>query len=172
MVKEPNLGELEAIRREGFRPGVIACLIKDKKVLITYVTEFSLWQIPQGGVQVDQTLPGALLETIKDELGSDVAHHIDVNMELVGEDRMEFPDSGGKKFESRGGLVLMKGKHYYIVAAKAHGGEFDLRKSEVNIARWVNFAEGIELKDQIYQKGKRRVTEAALKLIKEKGYIS
>lgn len=172
VVKEPNLKEIEEIRRTGLRPGVVACLLKDKQVLMTYVSEFSLWQLPQGGIEVDETVKGALVNTVQEELGADIAHHLDLNMEIIGEDRMEFPDSGGKKFESKGGLVLMIGKHYYVVAAKSHGGEFDLKKSEVSIARWVNYEEGVELAKKIYQKGKRRVTETVLKLLQSGNFIA
>lgn len=171
MVQEPNLRELEEIRRQGFRPGVVVCLVKDHKLLMTYIGEFALWQIPQGGIEVDETLKGGLVSTITEELGEDIAQHIDLNTELIGEDRMEFPDSGGKKFESKGGLVLMKGKHYYITVAKLHGGEIDLLKSEISIGRWVNFSEGMDLCTKIYQKGKKRVTETVLKLLKEKEFI-
>ena len=45
-----TLQEIDSIRKSGFRPTVIACLIKSKRILFVYKRKFHLWQIPQGGV--------------------------------------------------------------------------------------------------------------------------
>ncbi len=169
-MREPSLAELDKIRREGYRPGVVVCLINQEKLLMAYSVEHGLWQIPQGGIMGGESLMTALVRTVEEELGEEVASGVNLSLEIVGVDRVEFPPNKteGKSIMTETGEELsMKGKHYFLAKSECLVTEFDMSKCVYGVVRWVGYKEALELASQIYQRGKRRMTETAIERLKE-----
>lgn len=168
---EPDNKKLDELRKEGFRPGVVACILHNKKLLFLYKVDHKLWQLPQGGIEVTETYKDSLLRNMKEELGDDFANKLDIqNATVFEEDRMEFKP--GKHIVeplelADGSQVDMLGKHYFFCAVSAQDTNLNINETQFDQSFWVTFREGYFLADKMYQKGKRRVTIKALTKLNE-----
>jgi len=142
---------------------------------MVYHVGYGLWQIPQGGINAGEGLRGSMLRVVDEELGKSLTESIDINLEVIGADKMEFPDN-----KVKGKVVILesgeerqiKGKYYFFAIVKTSAANIDMTEGVYGVARWVDYAEAIKLVSSIYQKGKRRVTEAIVEKLKEVGAIS
>jgi len=166
--------EIDAYRGKGFRPGVVGCFLNDNNLLLVYKKEHNLWQLPQGGVDNRESLEEAFQREMSEELGEEFVSRSHESISLVTEGRVEFPAQkyGVRELETDSGQpIIMKGKKYFFLAAISYESELKLGETEFDDYRWVSYQEGTKLTEKIYQKGKKRITQNALKSLKKLGLI-
>lgn len=166
----PSLSAIDQIRNQGFRPQVVGCFIDDKKILFLYKAKHDLWQLPQGGIENNETIAQAFLREMSEELGSKFVESGQSEPVLIGEDLVEFlPEKHGVRElqNDQGQDIPMKGKKYFFVCSPADQQTFNIKNSEFDGWRWVNFDEALSLTNNIYQPGKKRITVKALRLLKD-----
>ncbi len=121
-MEKPTLEKLDQYRKEGFRPGVVACLVHNKTVLLVYKKDYKLWQLPQGRIDNKEEPKEALRRMMVEELGEDFAKKVNYeDIKYIDEDRMEFKPGRHeveKLADDAGNEVNMLGK-VYIFALKA-----------------------------------------------------
>lgn len=160
----PNLDEINTIRKSGFRPQVIGCFLKDKEILFLFKKKYNLWQLPQGGIDNKESVEEATLREMTEELGSDFTAFIKINS-LVGKNQVEFPDKTKNSRDLKtddGKKIFMKGKKYFFIAINTKLADLDIRKTEFDDYKWLDFEKALKLAENIYQKGKQRITIDAL----------
>lgn len=170
-----TLEEIDTVRQRGFRPGVVACFLHDKKILLLYKKEHNLWQLPQGGIENSETIEQAFSREMSEELGAEFVESTGGEISYVAEDKVEFPlkKQGDRDLQTDDGQpVKMKGKKYFFICAYRFNPDINIQKTEFDDSRWVNFEEGLRLADKIYQKGKQRITLKILNKLKELNLIS
>ena len=162
IIKEPTLEKLDNIRKEGFRPGVVACIIHDKKVLMFFKKDYKVWMLPQGGIENKETPADSLNRNLIKELGAVFAANLDLSkITFVGTDRMEFKPGRHEVKQLKddsGNEIQMLGKDYVFCAINASSEELDIKETDFDEHFWMSFREAYFIADKIYQKGKRRVT--------------
>jgi 8-oxo-dGTP pyrophosphatase MutT (NUDIX family) len=162
--------QLDNIRARGYRPVVVGCLIFADKVLFVYKAKHNLWQLPQGGVETNEQLLGALHRELAEELVMDLALDNQSSIYL-GTDSVVFPSrtQGRRELKNeRGENIKMMGKKYFFFAVKLVSVALDIAKTEFNDFRWLTYDQAYKLTDEIYQPGKKRITRKALGLLKTK----
>ena len=117
-MEKPTLEQLNEIRKEGFRPGVVACIIHNKKILLFFKKEYQLWMLPQGGINNKEEPGKALERTLIEELGVNFTKQLDFEkVAYLDSDRMEFmpgKHSVGNLEDDGGNPIEMLGKEYYF----------------------------------------------------------
>lgn len=170
-----SISEIDEVRQDGLRPQVVGCFLNNKKVLFVYKEEHDLWQIPQGGIDNNEEIEQAFSREMSEELGSLFVKGADVSeLILLGEDQVIFPEAkqGTRELSTDAGdSVFMIGKKYYFVAKGTKSKEVAIDRTEFDDSKWVSYGEGALLAETIYQKGKQRITLAALNFLKEKNLI-
>ena len=173
-MRSPSLTDIDAIRRRGFRPVVVACFLCAGKLLFVFKKEHELWLLPQGGVENGETIETALAREMMEELGSAFANRADIPV-FIGEDALTFPtkNQGSRDLKTDAGTAVhMIGKHYFFLGITVHRTELTLADTEFQDARWVTRLEGKNMAETIYQVGRRRITEHALELLQQANLIS
>jgi len=161
-MNKPNLEQLDKYRQEGFRPGVVLCLISNKRILMVYKKEHKLWQIPQGRVNNKEEIDVSLPRVVQEEMGKDFAGKVDYkSAQYVDLDQMEFKP-GRHQIEplvdDQGKEINMLGKIYFFAALQCADEQLDITKSQFDQHYWMSFREAYFLSERIYQRGKRRIT--------------
>jgi len=172
-MQEPSLEEIDEIRKQGLRPQVVGCFLSEKKILFLFKQEHNLWQLPQGGIDNQETINQALIREMAEELGKEFASRID-NHNLIGQSQIIFPSDtqNSRKLETdQKEKIFMKGKKYFFVCINMANPDIDIKKTEFNDCQWALFDQAMELTNGIYQKGKKRITIEALDLLKELGLL-
>lgn len=169
-----SLEQLDGIRRSGFRPGVVGCFVYNKRILMVYSHEYRLWQLPQGGIDNNETIKQAIVRELTEELGEFVTKNCHETYRLFGENKVEFPkkNHGNRPLQSdQGEEFIMKGKKYFFILIDAKNPDIRVKKTEFDDYYWLNYKEAKQFAATIYQKGKRRITDFALDRLKQKGFI-
>lgn len=176
MIDTLNLEKLDNFRKEGFRPGVVACVVHDKNILMLFKKEYKLWMFPQGRVENKQEPSEALKKVVEEELGKDFASKIDYKKtQFVMEDKIEFKPGKHKMDELKtddGSEVNMIGKVYFFAVLKSEDKELDIEKTVFDEHFWMSYREADFLAQKIYQQGKKRVTTKVLKALFDEEIIS
>ena len=163
-MKLPSLEEIDTIRKTGLRPGVVGCFLHDKKILFLFKEEYNLWQLPQGGIDNQESIEQAIVREMNEELGNDFAASLKVNS-LIGDNLVNFPAHNKNSRELKtdaGNNIFMEGKKYFFIAIDTDISDLDINKTEFDDYRWLDYEEAIELTSTIYQRGKQRVTLDAI----------
>lgn len=172
----PTLEKLNQVRKEGFRPGVVACIVNQKRVLLFYKEEYKLWMLPQGGIENGQDPIEALKKTLSEELGSGFSDNLKYNEVIfLDTDRMEFKPGRHslKKMEDENGQeITMIGKEYYFCVIPSSKEQVSIKETVYDDYFWLNYKEASFIADRIYQKGKRRVTLKILDRLYKESIIS
>lgn len=174
-MEKPSLEKLDQCRKEGFRPGVVACLICDKKILLVYKEDYKLWQLPQGGINNSEEPEAALERMLGEELGEDFVKNVSFDdIAYVDEDQMEFkPGRHEVKqlTDDSGNEVNMLGKVYFFAALNVSDDTLDITKTQYDEHFWMSYMEANFLAEKIYQLGKRRITVKVLGILNNLGII-
>ena len=96
------------------------------------------------------------------------------NISYLGEDKISFLGSSYRQRELKtaaGKNVLMKGKYYFFFALNTSLDKIDIVKTEFDKYVWADYAQAKKLADSIYQKGKKKITLKALRLLKDRQFI-
>lgn len=176
MIETPSLEKLDIFRKEGFRPGVVACVVHDNCILMLFKKDYKLWMMPQGRIKNKQQPSKALEDVIKEELGEEFASKVDYeNIQFAMEDKIEFKPGRhemGKLADDNGNEVNMLGKVYFFAVLNAKSRELDINKTVFDEHFWMSYREADFLAQKIYQQGKKRVTTKILKTLFEEGIIT
>jgi 8-oxo-dGTP pyrophosphatase MutT (NUDIX family) len=167
----PTQEKLDKIRQQGYRPVAVGCFINKHKVLMVYKAKHKLWQLPQGGIKPWENISQALIREMREELNVDIAKE---DLLYVGTDLVDFParTRGSRELKTSAGVeVAMKGKKYFFVAVKDELKDLDIRETEFDGFDWLDFESACKLAGKIYQTGKKRITLAALNLLKKNKLI-
>jgi len=174
-MEKPSIEKLDQFRKEGFRPGVVACLVHSKRILLVYKEDYKLWQLPQGRIGNKEEPKEALERMITEELGADFVKNVDFeSVKYVDEDQMEFKPGRHaveKLTDDSGNEVNMLGKVYIFAALEVSSEDLDIGKTQYNEHFWMSYIEAGFLAEKIYQKGKRRITMKVLETLFNLGII-
>lgn len=166
-----ELKEIDAVRKSGFRPNVVALIInKYQKVLLGYKEEYNIWEFCQGGIKNSEMLSDALGREIKEELRVEISNlNIGLHNKVFMESRINFPpqSQGARELGTDNGKsITMKGKHYYFMLLHLYSrneqDDFLCSKSEYDEIKWAGYQKAKELNRTNQQKGKRRIINEAL----------
>lgn len=175
MKQLPSLEEINKVRRVGFRPTVVACLIYKKKVLLVFKKEFHHWLMPQGGVENQEGLIEALVREVKEEVGEKISGQIRLTEPyLLTEDEIDFKESEFSDRDLRddnGTKIEMLGKHYYFLVVPISKAGFDARKSEFDRVIWANYQKAQKIIDTIYLQNKKNILQKSIDFLKQQGLI-
>ena len=70
-MQDPTQKQLEEIRKEGYKPGVVSCFVNNGNLLMMFKREYNLWMLPQGGIANQENAEQALDRQIQEELGKE-----------------------------------------------------------------------------------------------------
>lgn len=164
-MEKPSLQEIDALRQENIRPGVVGCFFNDDKILFVYKAEHNLWQLPQGGIDNHEDIDTAFAREMEEELGKGFAKNISGEITVHGVDILRFPEHlhGSRKLVTdEGEEKIMQGKAYFFCKAEVSESSLNLEESEFDEYRWLTISEAHTKVDEIYQKGKQKITRNAL----------
>ena len=169
----PSLEEIDKIRESGFRPVVVGCILNDKKILFLFKEEYKLWQLPQGGIDNQESIEQAMIREMIEELGDKFAASMKINS-LVGQNQVEFPDKAknSRNLQSDAGEeIFMKGKKYFFIAVDTDVADLNVMETEFDDFKWLEYDNALYLAKTIYQRGKKRVTVDALNKLHNSGLL-
>jgi len=172
-MKLPSLDEIDQIRKSGFRPQVVGYFLNDKKILFLYKKEYNLWQLPQGGIDNQESIEQATTREMVEELGKEFVSSIKINS-LIGDNQVEFPNQTKNSRELKtdsGEDIFMKGKKYFFIAIDTGIADLNINKTEFDDFKWLDYNNAIKLSKTIYQRGKQRVTVDALNKLYNSGLL-
>jgi 8-oxo-dGTP pyrophosphatase MutT (NUDIX family) len=170
-----SLKQINEIRKNELRPVVVGCFINEKKLLIVYSEKYKLWFLPQGGIENNETIPAAIKREMIEELGADFINKTQQDYIYLGENQIDFPKQqhGNRElFTDQGEKKVMKGKKYLFYVIKAKTQAIDIAETEFDKYQWVNYEQGMNFVEKIYQERKKRITLDALDLLKNNNFIN
>ena len=156
----PNLEGINMIRKSGYRPQVVGCFLNDKKILFLYKKKYNLWQLPQGGIDNQETIEQAVVREMTEELGNEFTASPKINS-LICNNQVEFPGHTKNSRELKtdaGKNIFMKGKRYFFIAIDTDITNLNINKTEFDDYKWLDYKKAMELSKTIYQQGKQRIT--------------
>lgn len=171
---EAELKKIDQGREVGYRPQIVACVLKDKQILFVFKKKHDLWQLPQGGIDNQENFSKAFLREMAEELGSDFVADLEGKIENFGEGKIDFNKvlHGSRDLKTDSGdEVVMKGKSYYFCHVQHKNGGLKIKETEFDDYRWLTYQEAIDLTEEIYQKNKKIMTLEILRLLHEKDLI-
>lgn len=168
--KKEDLRHFDSLRTVGLRPQVVACFINSKKILFFYKREHDLWQLPQGGIDNQESIEESFVREMSEELGKNFLQNCGIiSLNLVHENQIFFPKDKWDLKElatDAGEPVSMRGKNYFFLAAEIENPKIEIKETEFDDHRWLSFEEAVKVSDKISQTGKRRITLDALNALR------
>lgn len=161
-MRKPTLKQIDEIRKSGYRPGVVACILNKKKLLMFYKNEHKLWQLPQGGINNLEDPTAALRRNLLEDVGPSYVSKLAFDsVEYIETDKMEFKPGRhaiNDLFDDAGNEVQMIGKEYYFCLLPAKDQLINIQETQFDQYFWLSFREAYFLTEKMYQIGKRRIT--------------
>jgi 8-oxo-dGTP pyrophosphatase MutT (NUDIX family) len=168
--KTEDLENFDALRNRGLRPQVVACFLKNKKILFFYKREHDLWQLPQGGIDNQESIEQSFVREMSEELGNKFLQNCEItSLRIVHENQIYFPKDKWDLKElstDAGKPVSMRGKKYFFLAIEIGNPAVEIRETEFDDCRWLTFEEATRISEKISQTGKRRITLDVLNALK------
>jgi len=169
-MKVPALSEIDKIRQEGLRPEVVGCILYDKQLLFVYKKEHRLWQLPQGGINNNETIEEAIIREMTEELGIKFGKTLKI-ISIFGEDQIIFPpqSQGTRKIKSTNGKnIFMIGKKYFFIALKTNFNTLDITQTDFDGYEWLDYSQALRIANSIYQKRKSELTIEIIQSLRKK----
>lgn len=166
MILQNELKLIDQVRANGFRPEVVGCFIHNAHLLMLYSKEHNLWQFPQGGIKNKENIETAINREMYEELDKDFINNCRLD-KIFYHDRIEFKNFDKNLQLDNGKNIQITGKEYIFIKIDAPNDEIDINKTQFDDYKWCDYAGAIELANQIYQAGKKRITAGAIKTLKE-----
>ncbi len=167
-----ELGIIDNIRKKGFRPQVVGCFINNDKILFLYKKAHKLWQLPQGGIDNQETIREALKREMTEELGKSFAKNCNFeDISIIEENQLEFSSKfqGIRELKTDAGKeIKMKGKRYLFIKIQAKITKLNIKRTEFDDYQWCTPKEALSLANNIYQTGKKEITLKAIKSLQIK----
>lgn len=173
-MKEPTLQELNTLRKKGMRPGVVCFCVNDNKLLLLYKEEYTLWSLPQGGVENKEETHTAIKNELEEELGNNFAKQLEDSFLYLGTDEVILNKRyyGEKELEmDNGEKVPMEGKTYFIYAVAVKTNALNIKETEFDDYHWCNYTEAKFLLGRSYQVNRRDINLKFLEKLKENKLI-
>ncbi len=171
----PTTSQLNDIRKKGFRPGVVSCIVHNKMLLLFYKREYGEWQLPQGGIENGESIEDAVNREMLGELGANLTASFLKPYELIGEDELVFPKQhhGVKELKTdEGEDILMQGKKYYFCVINVPTEDVAITETEFDDYFWLPFDQALYLANQSKAVNKKKLVVKVITLLKELGFIN
>lgn len=170
-MENSELQYFDSLRADGLRPQIVACFLRDKKILFFFKKDHDLWQLPQGGIDNRENIEKAFVREMIEELGKNFLQHSEItSINLTHEAKIDFSEDKWnvkELFTDEGTPVSMRGKNYFFLAIEIENPEIKIGETEFDDFRWCSYDEAVDLSQKIYQKGKKRITLEALSVLKD-----
>lgn len=161
----PTLAEIEAIRRQGYRPEVAVAVRHEQKTLFLYRKEHDLWQFIQGGIEPGESVSMAAFRESAEELGEAFAGQLRL-VGIIHTDKLLLNHQEERKLALDNGQEIdIVGKYFYCVLMEASGETVNLDDTEFDEYAWLESDRAIKTAEGVYQKGKRRIMLTILEKI-------
>ena len=166
-LEKPSSDHLASLWERRWRPNAVLCVVHDEKVLLCYDRRFKLWQFPQGGVEPGEDIEEAVAWELAEELGETFAKRCS-SFSYLFSDKLRFSRPRKIKLNPNlfpDGQIKIVGKVYYFYRILAETDALEVGETEFDELRWCTHQEALELTKEIYQPGKRGMTEKALNVL-------
>lgn len=173
-MESPTLEQINELRRRGFRPSVVSCFIHERKVLLFFKQEYSVWMFPQSGIENKQTPEEAIKKGIGEEIDETLIENSEGNYELFYRKDLVFAKSrqGLNELETdEGDKVHMKGKFYLFYAINVANPAFDIEKTDFDDYFWLDHQKAKYLTYNKNLSNKKLIVAKAIDLLKEQDFI-
>ena len=170
-----SLEQIDKIREQGYRPGVVGVFVNQNKVLLLNKADWSLWLFAQGGIKNNETTMEALQREMTEELGADFVSTWISEPTLILQDRIGFKRDSQNNRQlnlDNGTTIKMTGKHYYYYVIAVESQNLDISQTDFDEYRWLDYDQALELAQTIYQKNKQRALLKVLDLLVESEFIN
>ncbi len=168
-----SLQHIDEIRKKGYRPQVVGCFINNKQILFVYKKEHDLWQLPQGGIDNQESIDQAFWREFGEELGHEFMSGCEKNIRMIGADEIKFTVKNLRELNSDEGKRLhMRGKKYFFVVANISDRKIDIEQTEFDEYKWVGLDEALGLTQTINQVRKQKMMTKILNLLKKRELLA
>lgn len=174
--KSVYLAHLNQVRKEGYRPCIVAVLICNGKIGLCEAKDYHWYEFPQGGIEFEELPLETIQREIKEELGEDFYIKCEFPAELKHlfevQHKMKVKDN--LKLET-GEIVKPIGKEYIVYTVKLNAVNFPQINTEngTDFKRclWVNYDEAKNLIKNTKSPVKREIAQRAVNEIKKLALI-
>lgn len=171
---EPNQIQLDKIKKDGLRPGIIVGFINNRKVLMFFKRDYKIWMLPQGGIKNGENAQDAIKREIREEIVYELSDMELNERRLLLNQNLVFHNTkhGEKQLEtSTGEKIDMIGKSFFFYAIPLEKIEIEIEKGEFDDYYWADYKEAKYLVKVMNIRNKAKLIDKFLDTLKEKGII-
>jgi 8-oxo-dGTP pyrophosphatase MutT (NUDIX family) len=170
----PNIEQLEKIRLEGIRPGVVICLTSKKEILLAFRKDYKLWYLPQGGIEPGETPEQAFTREATDEIGPLISPALGGTPQLIHVAELKF--NTGKVTDetvtlSDGSVKQALGKMYFVYHLETTKIEIPDVGERNEDYYWLPYSSTNFLVSKLVQLNKKKLTLEILDKVKSLGFL-
>jgi len=176
--------DLDQIKREYYRPCIVAALVCDRKVGLLQSKKYFGYEFLQGGIEFGEDPLEAMKREVMEETGFwfySLCNFPPEKAEYLFEARMETKVKGNVRLTS-GEEIHPKGKHYLVYAVKLRENSSvpQIDQNDVNFSgstvkflkcEWTDSSKATGLMSKDNNPIKRDISLQTINLLKKKGYI-